>query len=94
MESRWFAARRLVKDRLCARPVMGDAVQMSWMLRVTLGLAAGYVAGALIGYAAVEAFSANTHDKALEAAMTAAFATGPLGAALGAAVALIAGRRR
>ena len=67
---------------------------MSWVLRVVLGLAAGYVIGALLGYAAVQAFSANVHDKALEAAMTAAFATGPLGAALGAAFGLLAGRRR
>lgn len=67
---------------------------MSWMLRVAVGLIAGYIIGALLGYAAVEAFSSNTHDKALEAAMTAAFGTGPLGAALGTAVALVAGRRR
>jgi len=67
---------------------------MSWVLRATLGLGAGYVLGALIGYGAVHAFSANAHDKALEAVMTAAFATGPLGAALGVAVGLIAGRWR
>jgi transketolase N-terminal domain/subunit len=67
---------------------------MSWVLRATLGLVAGYVLGAFIGYWAVHAFSANAHDKALEAVMTAAFATGPLGAALGVAVGLIAGRRR
>jgi transketolase N-terminal domain/subunit len=52
------------------------------------------VLGALSGYGAVLAFSGNAHDKALEAVMTAAFATGPLGAALGVAVGLIAGRRR
>jgi hypothetical protein len=67
---------------------------MSWVLRATLGVVAGYVLGAIIGYWAVHAFSANAHDKALEAAMTAAFATGPLGAALGVAVGLIAGRWR
>ncbi|MGE5266981.1 MAG: hypothetical protein ACM3L9_06410 [Deltaproteobacteria bacterium] len=66
---------------------------MSWVFRVVLGLAAGYVIGALLGFAAVQAFSANVHDKGVEAAMTAAFGTGPLGAALGAACALLVGRR-
>ncbi len=40
------------------------------------------------------AFSGNVQDKDLEAAMTAAFATGPLGAALGVVLALWVARRR
>jgi len=67
---------------------------MHWVVRVALGLAAGYALGALSGYAGVQAFSGNVHDKGLEAAMTAAFATGPLGAALGVVVALWMARRR
>lgn len=66
---------------------------MHWVLRVALGLAAGYALGAAAGYAGVQVFSGNVHDRDLEAAMTAAFATGPLGAALGVAVALVMGRR-
>jgi hypothetical protein len=84
----------LEKSLLCDEPLPGDEEFMSWVFRVALGLAAGYVIGALLGFGAVHAFSANMHDRAVEAAMTAAFGTGPLGAALGAAVALIAGRRR
>ncbi len=67
---------------------------MHWVARVALGLFAGYALGALSGYAGVQAFSGNMHDKDLEAAMTAAFATGPLGAALGVAMALWMARRR
>lgn len=51
-----------------------------------IGLVAGYAIGALLGYAGIEAFSANTHDKSLEAAMTAAFFAGPIGAIIGAIV--------
>jgi hypothetical protein len=61
---------------------------MHWVVRVAAGLIAGYLLGA------AQAFSGNVHDKDLEAAMTAAFATGPLGAALGAALALFWSRRR
>ncbi|MBA4131896.1 MAG: hypothetical protein C0519_10775 [Hyphomicrobium sp.] len=66
---------------------------MHLVLRVALGLAVGYALGAVAGYAGVQVFSGNMHDKDLEAAMTAAFATGPLGAVLGVAVALWMGRR-
>lgn len=48
-----------------------------------IGLVAGYVLGAVIGYFGIELFSPNTHDKSLEAGMTAAFFTGPIGAVLG-----------
>jgi hypothetical protein len=67
---------------------------MHWVVRVAVGFIAGYLLGAALGYGAVQAFSGNVHDKDLEAAMTAAFATGPLGAALGVALALFWSRRR
>jgi hypothetical protein len=40
----------------------------------------GYVLAAGIGYFAIQQFSANVHDRDLEAAMTSAFVTGPIGA--------------
>ena len=67
---------------------------MHWVARAVVGLLVGYLVGAILGYGAIEAFSSNVHDKDLEAAMTAAFATGPLGAALGVAAALVMARRR
>jgi hypothetical protein len=66
---------------------------MHWIARVGIGLLAGFAFGALAGYAGVQVFSGNMHDRDLEAAMTAAFATGPLGAALGVAIALVMRRR-
>lgn len=42
----------------------------------------GYGAGALAGYAGVQLLSTNMHDRAVEAAMTGAFVTGPLVALL------------
>lgn len=47
-----------------------------------LAAIAGYALGAILGYGAISALSANTHDKSFEAAMTAAFVTGPLVALL------------
>jgi hypothetical protein len=44
--------------------------------------AAGYLVGALVGYFLVLGLSGNAHDRALEAAMMAAFVSGPI-AALG-----------
>lgn len=44
---------------------------------------AGYLAGAALGALLVQVLSSNTHDKALETAMTAAFVTGPAGAIAG-----------
>lgn len=61
---------------------------MSRLVRVAIGLFAGYALGAVLGAAAVHVFSDNAHDRALETVMTAFFATGPLGAALGVAAAL------
>lgn len=67
---------------------------MTRALRIVLSLLIGYALGAALGYGAIEAFSGNTHDKDLEAAMTATFATGPLGALLGAVVAVFLARQR
>lgn len=61
-------------------------------LRAVIGLVAGYVLGALIGWALISLLSGNRHDKALEAVMTAAFATGPLGAIVGAIAGALTGR--
>lgn len=53
-------------------------------MRKTFGfiaaLAAGYFLGALFGALAVTLTSSNAHDTSVEAAMTGAFVTGPLGA--------------
>lgn len=62
---------------------------MPAILRLLLGLVAGYAAGAAAGLGLVEVFSSNVHDKSQEAAMTAAFVTGPAGAVLGAILALV-----
>jgi len=40
----------------------------------------GYFAAAALGYFLIAAFSPNAHDRDLEAAMTGAFVTGPVGA--------------
>ena len=39
----------------------------------------GYVIAALVSYFLIGQFSSNTHDRAVEAAMTSAFVFGPLG---------------
>lgn len=39
----------------------------------------GYTVAALVGYLLINSLSSNTHDRALEAAMTSAFVVGPLG---------------
>jgi hypothetical protein len=59
------------------------------ILRAILGLVAGYLVGASLGAAAIDLFSSNTHDKSMEAAMTGAFVTGPIGAILGLIIALV-----
>lgn len=42
----------------------------------------GYLLGALVGYFLIATFSANTHDRSVEAATTAAFAVGPFAAVI------------
>ena len=54
-----------------------------------LGAIGGYVAGFLLGMAAVELFSGNLHDKSMEAAMTGALVVGPLMAILSPVMVLI-----
>ena len=58
-----------------------------------LGLFVGYLAGAVIGVGLVEIFSANRHDKYVEAVTTAAFVTGPLGALVGSLAGVLWARR-
>lgn len=57
----------------------------------TIGLAllvglVGYILGVILGMVAVNMFSANQHDKAIEAAMTSFFLFGPAMAILSAIV--------
>lgn len=59
-----------------------------------LGLSVGYGAGLVIGMGLVEAFSANTHDKSLEAAMTGAFVAGPVAALVGLVIGIVRGGRQ
>jgi hypothetical protein len=40
----------------------------------------GYLVTAVVGYVLLLQFSSNTHDRAVEAAMTSAFVLGPIGA--------------
>jgi len=54
----------------------------------------GYALGGLLGYVLVMTASPNTHDKAVEAAMTAAFVTGPVFAILAGAIAALRSRRK
>ena len=48
-----------------------------------------YIVAALIGYFLISKLSTNTHDRSMEAAMTAFFLIGPLGAIIGAIVAFV-----
>jgi hypothetical protein len=55
----------------------------------------GAITAAVLGYVLIMQFSANTHDRGLEAAMTSVFFLAPLGAVAGAvAGALIGGPAR
>lgn len=52
------------------------------MKRLGIGLlwgVCGYLIAALVSYFLIGQFSSNTHDRAVEAAMTSAFLLGPLG---------------
>jgi hypothetical protein len=51
--------------------------------RIILSTILGFAIGVAVGWFAVLAFSSNAHDRNLEAAMTAIFVTGPLGAVAG-----------
>lgn len=67
------------------------------MRRLAFGLVGticGYILGAVAGYAAISRASSNMHDRQVEAATTAAFVTGPLGAILGGIAGWLVARRR
>ena len=49
----------------------------------------GYIAGAIGGYFLIATFSSNTHDRSVEAAMTGAFAAGPIAAIVAAVAAMM-----
>lgn len=55
---------------------------------------AGFVLAAAIAFGAVGLLSSNTHDRSVEAAVTAFLLAGPLGALLAAIAAAAAARRR
>lgn len=57
---------------------------MRTFIFVLIGLVVGYVFGALVWNFAVMTISSNTHDRNLEAQMTAAMIGGPIGAVVGA----------
>lgn len=65
-------------------------MKLAWIL---LGLAGGYVVGAFGGGYLIELLSSNRHDRSVEAAMTGAFVTGPIGAVVGAIGAALLRRR-
>jgi membrane protein YqaA with SNARE-associated domain len=58
-----------------------------------LGVVCGYVLAAVAGHALVNRASPNTHDRSVEAAMTGAFVSGPLGAILGGVTGFLLGGR-
>lgn len=63
------------------------------MRRLLRGLAyalLGYAVGGVVGAGAITLLSSNRHDRGVEASMTGAFVTGPLGAV----VAFARGARR
>jgi ApbE superfamily uncharacterized protein (UPF0280 family) len=62
---------------------------MNRLLICVLGGVAGYVLFAIATYFAVQTFSSNTHDRAVEAAMTAVFVAGPIGAIAGTVASLL-----
>ncbi len=66
---------------------------MRMLLFALAGLVTGYLAGAFGGGVLIEALSANTHDRSVEAAMTGAFVSGPLGAVVGLIAALLLARK-
>jgi hypothetical protein len=56
--------------------------------------AVGYVVAAPVGYFLILQFSANVHDRDVEAAMTGAFVAGPIGALVAFVVGLVRGGGR
>ena len=66
---------------------------MRMLLFALAGVLAGYLVGAFGGGILIDALSANTHDRSVEATMTGAFVTGPLGAVVGLIAALLLARK-
>ena len=67
------------------------------MRRVGIGLLCGiggFILGALLTGVLVTQLSSNTHDVSVEAAMTAVFAGGPVGAIIGFVVGFISSRAK
>lgn len=67
------------------------------MRRVGIGLlcaVGGFVLGALLTGLLVAQASSNTHDLSVEAAMTAIFAGGPLGAVIGFLIGFVSARAK
>jgi hypothetical protein len=60
---------------------------------VAFSAIAGFLVCAVLAYAGVELLSSNTHDRGLEAAMTAIFVGGPVGAIAGGIVGIVVARR-
>lgn len=67
---------------------------MNRLLAIMLGVLVGFVVLALCGYLATQWLSSNSHDRDIEAAMTAMFVAGPIGAILGAVVGAGLSRRK
>jgi len=55
---------------------------------------AGFIIAAIASYFLILEFSANVHDRSVEAAMTSVFFFGPVGGVLGFVVGVIFGGRR
>lgn len=53
----------------------------------------GYIVAAGIGYFLIQQFSANVHDRDLEATMTSAFVAGPVGAVVAFVIGFVRNRR-
>jgi hypothetical protein len=60
---------------------------------VVLATFAGYALGGLAGWGLILALSPNTHDRSVEAAMSAAFVFGPIAAVVAAVLTLWATKR-
>lgn len=66
---------------------------MRRLLIAFVGSVAGFIVFAVGGYVAVEKLSSNTHDRSVEAAMTAFFIAAPMGAVIGGIIGVALMRR-
>jgi hypothetical protein len=96
MASAPLAVRRLAiqYERWRLRAALSEGPSMRRFLTGMLGIVAGYVLFAIAGYWAIALSSGNQFDRSLEASMTAAFAIGPAGAAVGLVIGLLVGGKR